>query len=404
MIKIDSSYLRWRFIFYIALSFFIPTSSFADLGITAPTFTSKAWILIDYNTGKILTKYHPDLRLNPASLTKMMTSYVIGQALKNGKINLHAIVNIPKDACATNYSKLKNSSLMFIKPLDRITVSDLNKGIIIQSGNDACIALADYIAGSQIDFIKKMNNYTKVLGLTSTHFMTVHGLDAINQYTTAKEIALIGQSLIRDLPEEYLLHKEKQFVFNHITQYNRNRLLWKNNLNVDGIKTGHTSESGYNLVASATKDNMRLISVLLGSSNSDIRFTETEKLLHWGFKYFENIQLIKGYHPFISHTIFFGNKKEVLLGVKKDANIVIPKGQRQFIKEKIKFFYPKFKAPLHKNKIVGIMIIQLNEQTVQEFPIISLENIRSGGVFKHLKDIFLSFFNLFTKKVPYHYI
>ncbi|WP_210497456.1 serine hydrolase, partial [Pantoea ananatis] len=283
-----------------------PMAVFAEQAPAAPQIDAKAWILIDYASGKVLTESNADQRLDPASLTKMMTSYVVGQAIKSGKIKPDDMVTVGQDAWATGNPKLRGSSLMFLKPGDRIPVHELNKGIVIQSGNDACIALADYVAGSQDSFIGLMNNYVKALGLKNTHFMTVHGLDADGQYSTARDMALIGQALIRDVPEEYALNKEKEFTFNNIRQMNRNRLLWSSNLKVDGIKTGHTSGAGNNLVASATEGDMRLISVVLGTASDAIRFRESEKLLTWGFRFFETVTPIKAGAPFAQQRVWFG--------------------------------------------------------------------------------------------------
>ena len=283
------------------LSLLLLFTSFAGRAEEAPAppqIEAKAWILMDYQSGKVLTAFNEDERHDPASLTKIMASYVIGQAMKAGKIHNDDLVTVGKDAWATGNPLLKGSSLMFLKPGDRIPVSELNKGVVIQSGNDASIALADYVAGSQDSFVGLMNSYVKVLGLKNTHFKTVHGLDANGQYSTARDMALLGQALIHDVPEEYALHKEKEFTFNKIKQYNRNRLLWSSNLNVDGIKTGHTAGAGNNLVASATAGDQRLISVVLGAATDAIRFRESEKLLTWGFRFYETITPIKAGQPY----------------------------------------------------------------------------------------------------------
>ncbi|SQC91295.1 D-alanyl-D-alanine carboxypeptidase dacC precursor [Cedecea neteri] len=239
----------------------------AEQTADAPQVDAKAWILMDYASGKVLAEGNADDKLDPASLTKLMTSYVVGQALKAGKIHLTDMVTVGKDAWATGNPVLRGSSLMFLKPGDKVSVEDLNKGVIIQSGNDASIAIADYVAGSQDSFVSLMNNYAQKLKLTNTTFKTVHGLDAPGQYSTARDMALLGQALIHDVPDEYAVHKEKEFTFNNIKQPNRNRLLWSSNLNVDGMKTGTTEGAGYNLVASATSGDMRLISVVLGTKN-----------------------------------------------------------------------------------------------------------------------------------------
>lgn len=266
------------------LGLLVAVSHFAYAAGTpvAPQVDAKAFVLMDYDSGKILASGNPDERLDPASLTKMMTSYVVGQAIKAGKITPQDMVTVGVDAWATGNPVLKGSSLMFLKPKDRVSVLDLNKGVVIQSGNDASIALADYVAGSQDSFVSLMNEYVKQLGLKNTHFKTVHGLDSEGQYSTARDMAILAQAMIRDVPDEYALHKEKEFTFNKIRQPNRNRLLWSQNLNVDGVKTGHTSGAGHNLVASATDGPMRLISVVLGAPSDRVRFSESEKLLTCG--------------------------------------------------------------------------------------------------------------------------
>ncbi|CAK8736411.1 D-alanyl-D-alanine carboxypeptidase DacA [Sodalis praecaptivus] len=250
-----------------------------------PQIDAESYILIDYNSGKVLAEMNADARRDPASLTKMMTSYVIGQAIKAGKITPNDVVTVNKDAWATGNPVFKGSSLMFLKPGDRVPVSQLNRGIILQSGNDACVAMADYVAGSQDAFVGLMNNYVSALGLQNTHFETVHGLDAPGQFSSARDMAMIGKALIRDVPDEYATYKEKEFTFNNIRQMNRNGLLWDSNLNVDGIKTGHTESAGYNLVASATEGQMRLISAVLGGHSMKGRENESRKLLTWGFRF-----------------------------------------------------------------------------------------------------------------------
>ncbi|MGR6438780.1 serine hydrolase [Proteus mirabilis] len=232
-----------------------------------PNIEAESYILIDYNSGKVLAEKNADVRRDPASLTKMMTSYVIGQAIRAGKISNNDIVPIGEEAWATGNPVFRGSSLMFLKPGDKVTVSQLTRGINLQSGNDACVAMASYVAGSQDTFVTMMNDYVKRLGLQNTQFQTVHGLDAPGQYSSARDMALIGAALIRDVPEEYAIYKEKEFTYNNIRQTNRNGLLWDTSLNVDGIKTGHTEAAGYNLVASATEGNMRLISAVMGGTH-----------------------------------------------------------------------------------------------------------------------------------------
>lgn len=358
----------------------------AEQAPAAPQIEAKAWVLMDYNSGKVLTESNADQRLDPASLTKMMASYVTGQALKAGKISNDDMVTVGKDAWATGNPVLQGSSLMFLKPGDRIPVSELNKGIVIQSGNDASIALADHVAGSQDSFVGLMNNYVKVLGLQNTHFKTVHGLDSSGQYSTARDMALIGQALIRDVPEEYALHKEKEFTFNKIRQHNRNRLLWSTNLHVDGIKTGHTSGAGNNLVASATDGDMRLISVVLGAATDAIRFRESEKLLTWGFRFFETITPIKAGNAFATQRVWFGDRKEVSLGVAKDASITLPRGQMKNLKASFTLTQPQLTAPLAKHQVVGTIDFQLDGKSIEQRPLVVLEEVKEGGFFSRMWD------------------
>jgi len=384
---------RLRHLVATSLLIIAPISAFAEQAPAAPGIDAKAWILIDYASGKVLTESSADQRLDPASLTKMMTSYVVGQAIKAGKIKPDDLVTVGQDAWATGNPKLRGSSLMFLKPGDRIPVHELNKGIVIQSGNDACIALADYVAGSQDSFIGLMNNYVKALGLQNTHFMTVHGLDAEGQYSTARDMALIAQALIRDVPEEYALNKEKEFTFNKIRQINRNRLLWSTNLKVDGVKTGHTSGAGNNLVASATEGDMRLISVVLGTASDAIRFRESEKLLTWGFRFFETVTPIKADAPFAQQRVWFGDKSQVNLGVAKDAALTIPKGQMKNLKASFRLTTPQLEAPLKKNQVVGTIDFQLDGKTIEQRPLVVLQDVPEGGFFSRMIDFVMIKFN-----------
>ena len=371
----------------------LPVVVNAEQAPAAPQIEAKSWILMDFASGDVLAEANADDRLDPASLTKMMSSYVIGQALKSGKITRDDMVTVGQDAWATGNPILKGSSLMFLKPGDRIPVSELNKGIVIQSGNDASIALADYVAGSQDAFVGLMNNYARALGLKNTHFKTVHGLDAEGQYSTARDMALIGQALIRDVPEEYALNKEKSFTFNNITQRNRNRLLWSSNLNVDGIKTGHTAGAGNNLVASATEGNMRLISVVMGAATDAVRFRESEKLLTWGFRFFETVTPIKANAPFTQQRVWFGDHDEVKLGVEKDVALTIPKGQMKNLKASFTLSAPQLQAPLKKYQPVGTIDFQLNGETIAQRPLVVLEPVEEGGFFSRIVDFVMMKFN-----------
>ncbi|MEP1870524.1 MAG: D-alanyl-D-alanine carboxypeptidase family protein, partial [Paraglaciecola sp.] len=238
----------------MAICLCIFPSSAAVVIPPAPSVASKGFVLMDFQTNNIIAEQNADIQIPPASLTKMMTSYVIGQELANGNISETDLVTISENAWAKNFP---DSSKMFIEVGKQVSVADLNRGIIIQSGNDACVAMAEHIAGSESAFATMMNMHAQKLGMNSTHFVNSHGLHDADHYTTPRDMALLSAALIRDVPEEYALYAEKEFTYNDIKQYNRNGLLWDKSLNVDGIKTGHTSDAGYSLITSATQGDMR---------------------------------------------------------------------------------------------------------------------------------------------------
>lgn len=351
-----------------------------------PQIDAESYILIDYNSGKVLAEQNADARRDPASLTKMMTSYVIGQAMKAGKFKETDLVTIGNDAWATGNPVFKGSSLMFLKPGMQVPVSQLIRGINLQSGNDACVAMADFAAGSQDAFVGLMNSYVSALGLKNSHFQTVHGLDAEGQYSSARDMALIGQALIRDVPNEYSIYKEKEFTFNGIRQTNRNGLLWDNSLNVDGIKTGHTDKAGYNLVASATEGQMRLISAVMGGRTFKGRETESKKLLTWGFRFFETVNPLKAGKEFAYEPVWFGDNDRASLGVDKDLYLTIPRGRMKDLKASYVLNTTELHAPLQKNQVVGTINFQLDGKTIDQRPLVVLEEIPEGNFFGKIID------------------
>lgn len=351
-----------------------------------PQIDAESYLLIDYNSGKVLAEQNADARRDPASLTKMMTSYVIGQAMKAGKFKETDLVTIGNDAWATGNPVFKGSSLMFLKPGMQVPVSQLIRGINLQSGNDACVAMADFAAGSQDAFVGLMNSYVSALGLKNSHFQTVHGLDAEGQYSSARDMALIGQALIRDVPNEYSIYKEKEFTFNGIRQTNRNGLLWDNSLNVDGIKTGHTDKAGYNLVASATEGQMRLISAVMGGRTFKGRETESKKLLTWGFRFFETVNPLKAGKEFASEPVWFGDNDRASLGVDKDLYLTIPRGRMKDLKASYVLNTTELHAPLQKNQVVGTINFQLDGKTIDQRPLVVLEEIPEGNFFGKIID------------------
>ncbi|WP_049374327.1 D-alanyl-D-alanine carboxypeptidase family protein [Haemophilus influenzae] len=346
-------------------------------GIAVPEVNAQTYVLMDYNSGAVLASLNPDQRQYPASLTKMMTSYVVGTALKQGKIHNEDMVTISETAWGRNFP---DSSKMFLNLNQQVSVGDLNKGIIIVSGNDACVAVAEHISGTVANFVDTMNKYVQQFGLKNTNFTTPHGLDDPNQYSTARDMAIIGAHIIRDLPEEYKIYSEKDFTFNKIKQPNRNGLLWDKTINVDGMKTGHTSQAGYNLVASATSpNNMRLISVVMGVPTYKGREVESKKLLQWGFANFETLKTQKAGEEISKQSVYYGDKGDVKLGVLEDGFITVPKGKQTDLKARYELDNKYLQAPLTKGQVVGKIVYQLDGKDVATVNLQALEDVQEGG-------------------------
>jgi len=346
-------------------------------GIAVPEVNAQTYVLMDYNSGAVLASLNPDQRQYPASLTKMMTSYVVGTALKQGKIHNEDMVTISETAWGRNFP---DSSKMFLNLNQQVSVGDLNKGIIIVSGNDACVAVAEHISGTIANFVDTMNKYVQQFGLKNTNFTTPHGLDDPNQYSTARDMAIIGAHIIRDLPEEYKIYSEKDFTFNKIKQPNRNGLLWDKTINVDGMKTGHTSQAGYNLVASATSpNNMRLISVVMGVPTYKGREVESKKLLQWGFANFETLKTQKAGEEISKQSVYYGDKGDVKLGVLEDGFITVPKDKQTDLKARYELDNKYLQAPLTKGQVVGKIVYQLDGKDVATVNLQALEDVQEGG-------------------------
>lgn len=353
-----------------------------------PHIDAEAYILIDVNSGKVLAEKNADVKRDPASLTKMMTSYVISEYINNDKISNTDMVKINASAWAGGNPILKGSSLMFLKPGDLVSVSDLNHGIIIQSGNDACIAMAEYIAGSEEGFVNLMNQYAASLNLTNTHFETVHGLDAPGQFTTARDMASLGKAIYFNHPEDYQIYKEKEFTFNKIRQLNRNGLLWDKTLHVDGMKTGHTNAAGYNLVASAYQDNTRLISVVLGGNTFKGREAESKKLLTWGFRFFETIDAMDADTPMFSKRVWYGKTDKVELGSLDKIVLTIPRGQNDNLDVEYDFNSKEIEAPIKRGDVLGTIRFVIGDETIEERPLVALNDIEKAGFFRSITEYF----------------
>ncbi|BCL68767.1 D-alanyl-D-alanine carboxypeptidase [Vibrio nigripulchritudo] len=372
----------------VSASFASPAFSAPIVVPDAPEIAAKGFVLMDYHSGKVLAEKEMHTQLSPASLTKMMTSYVIGQELERGNISLSDKVVISKNAWAKNFP---DSSKMFIEVGTTVTVDDLNRGIIIQSGNDACVAMAEHVAGSEDAFVDLMNAWAKSISMDNTNFANVHGLDNPNLYSTPYDMALLGQALIRDVPDEYRIYAEKQFTYNGITQYNRNGLLWDKSMNVDGIKTGHTSKAGYSLVSSATEGKMRLVAVVMGTKNANTRKAESKKLLNYGFRFFETVSPHKAGETFVSEKIWMGDKDAVALGVAEDTYVTLPRGQAKnmtanFVLEK------ELQAPIREGDVVGRLFYQIENEDIAEYPLLALEDVEEGSLFSRLIDYIVLLF------------
>jgi D-alanyl-D-alanine carboxypeptidase (penicillin-binding protein 5/6) len=368
-----------RFVLTLLLSFF--AISAVAQNVPAPVLAGKAWLLLDHGTGQVLTAHEPDTRIEPASLTKLMTAYVTFAALKAGTITLD------QSAAVSEKAWRQEGSRMFIEPRKPVTVQELLRGMIVQSGNDACVALAELIAGSEEAFAELMNREARRLGMTNTHFTNSTGLPDEQLYTTVRDLSVLASALVRDFPEYYPLYAEKEFTYNKITQPNRNRLLWMDGT-VDGIKTGHTSSAGYCLVASAQRGPRRLISVVVGTDSDTIRAQESLKLLNFGFQFFDTVQLYAAGQTLSQFRIWKGKAKEVPVGFTSDFVMSLPKGQAEKISATLTSQQPLV-APVQKGQPVGTMQLTLDGRILGEYPVVALQDVPLAGFFGRLWDALL---------------
>lgn len=344
----------------------------------APAINAKAFILIDTNSGKIIAEKNSTEKLPPASLTKMMTLYVISNALKNQQVKLDDNVRVSKEAWQTGGSR------MFIKEGDYVKIEDLLKGIIVDSGNDACVAMAEHLGGSENSFADIMNQQAQQLGMKDSHFTDSTGLPDPNHYTTARDLAILGRALVNDFPDYYPWYSQKWFSYNGIRQPNRNRLLWRDS-QVDGIKTGHTNEAGFCLVSSALRNNMRLLAVVLGEPSESARADDSEKLLNYGFRFFETHQIYKAQQSVIELPVYKGDSNSLKVGLLNNEFITIPMGQYEHLNISTKV--PAYiKAPIKSGQPIGELVIQFEGKEIATKPIFALEAVEEGGFFKRSKD------------------
>lgn len=356
----------------------IPAPAQPQLTPTAPNLSATGYFLMDGASGQLIVAKNPDQRMAPASLTKMMTSYIISSALHQGRIHLDDLVPISQKAWQTGGSK------MFVKVGTQVPVRDLIQGIIVDSGNDACVAMAEFIAGSEESFVNLMNQQAAHLGMSGTHFADVNGLPNPAHYTTPRDMATLARHVVYDYPDDYKWYSQKWFTYNNIRQPNRNRLLWRD-ASVDGIKTGHTDEAGFCLVASAVRNGTRLISVVMGTPSDAARADNNEALLTYGFRFFETHKLYAGATPLNNVRVYGGANAQLPVGLKDDLYVVIPTGQYQNLKANLTINTP-LKAPIAKDEKLGNIEVTLNGQTIVNAPLVALQDNPKGSLWQRLTD------------------
>lgn len=381
----------YKSLFLILVVVFITGRAHANTPFVSPvppSVAGTAHFVIDYHSDTIITAKNADMQIEPASLTKIMTGYVVFNELKLGRIQVDDMVTISKKAWRMPGSR------MFIEVGKQVSVEDLIKGMVIQSGNDASVALAEHIARTEENFADMMNQYAEQLGMVNTHFVNATGLPDSTHLTTARDLSILTKALIHDFPEFYAWYSEKRYTFNGITQYNRNRLLWQDPT-VDGLKTGHTESAGYCLVSSAKRNDMRVIVIIVGTDSATQRVTESQKLLNYAFRFFETHKLFEGEQRLVDARIWGGERDTLSVGLASELFVTVPRGQYQNLK--IETSLPsQVNAPIKHGDKVGQLVINLNDQVLLEKPLIALSEINEGSFFKKLFDhVKLFFQNLF---------
>ncbi len=344
----------------------------------APDFDADSYILMDFDSGLILAEKKADQRVEPASITKLMTAYLVDKALAAGDISLADKVTISEKAWRMKGSK------MFIEVGKQVSVEELIKGMIIQSGNDATVALAEHVAGSEQAFAEYMNHQATLLGMDNTQFKNSTGWPDTDHYSTARDIATLSQALIRDYPEGYRMYKEKEYTYNDIRQFNRNRLLWRDNA-VDGLKTGHTEAAGYCLASSAKKDNMRLIAVVLGTQSDKARTQHSQTLLNYGFRFFDTQRLYQSNTALKSARVWFGEQEQVSLGVQRDVFVTIARGRYKDLDASVEIDN-RISAPVAVGQELGRLNVKLDDEIIVSEPLVAMQSINDGGLVQRAMD------------------
>jgi D-alanyl-D-alanine carboxypeptidase (penicillin-binding protein 5/6) len=344
----------------------------------APTVAAKSWLLLDYATGQALAGYNPDERVEPASLTKLMTAYLVFSALRQKTLQPNQAVPVSERAWKTQGSR------MFVEPKRPVSVDELLRGVIVQSGNDACVALAEAVAGSEENFVQMMNREAQRLGLKGTRFANATGLSDAQHYSTARDLGALAAALIRDFPEYYPLYSIREYSYNKITQPNRNRLLWLDP-NVDGVKTGHTENAGYCLIASAKRGSRRLVSVVMGTASDAMRAQESQKLLNFGFQFFDAVRLYEKNQAVSRLRVWKGAENLVSAGFLEDFTLSLPKGMAGKVKASLESRQPLM-APVQAGQRIATLKLTLDDKPYGEYPVVALEAVPVAGMFGRAWD------------------
>lgn len=350
----------------------------------SPSISGEAHVLMAAGTGRVLAAENPDQRMAPASLTKLMTAYVVYKALDDGSISMSDEVPISEAVWRMGGSQ------MFLEVDTKVTVDQLLDGLVVQSGNDAALALAEHVGGSERAFVEQMNHYARELGLENTHFVNAEGMSDEEHYSTARDLAVLSRALIDEFPKHYERYSKRSFTYNNIQQYNRNDLLWRD-AGVDGLKTGYTGEAGYCLAASAKRDGMRLISIVLNAPSDDKRSADTRSLLSWGFRFYRTHQLYAAGEVLKRARIWQGAADEVPLGLENDLLVTIQRDQYDALDARMSF-PGKLVAPAASGQQLGSVEVVLGEETVAQAPLVALESVAEGSFLQRMTDTVLQWF------------
>jgi D-alanyl-D-alanine carboxypeptidase (penicillin-binding protein 5/6) len=349
-----------------------------------PMIAAKSWLLLDATSGQVLASQEPDMRIEPASLTKIMTAYLAFAAIKEKRLDANQMVNVSVHAWKVDPS----SSKMFIEPRTPVKVNDLLYGLIVQSGNDAAVALAEAVAGTEDAFVALMNREAERMGMKSTKFANSHGLPSPDNYSTTADLSILANRLITDFPDFYKIYSTREFTYNKITQPNRNRLLWQDPT-VDGMKTGHTAAAGYCLIASAKRPNAggerRLISVVVGTVSDQTRAQESQKLLNWGFQNFDTVKLYAKGQAVATPEVWKGSQNQVKIGFTRDIYVTVPKGVAEKMKPLLERKDPLV-APVAANSTVGTLKMMVDGKALTELPVVALEQVNQASIFGRAWD------------------